>query len=154
MLDFLRKKFGLSKCFNRNAIVSIIAGSLFAIGWWLVIDMSCQRLSSTDFNKLYYLIGIAATFALILANSISNSKVLGDIDGDRCLNQFAARSLLFISFLLAFGSLIASAWLLFGYYIFHKKDTIYPGIVIFSQNLAIFISTLILKFGRTEPFPY
>ncbi|CAF1379747.1 unnamed protein product [Adineta ricciae] len=147
-------KLGVSKHANRNMIASILSGVLFAIGWWLVIDMSCQYSSSTHVNKLHYLIGIVATFALILANSIANSKVLGDIDGDRCLNQFGARSLLFISFLLAFGSLIASTWLLFGYYVFQKREPLYPGIVIFGQNVAIFISTMILKFGRTEPFPY
>ena len=50
-----------------------------------------------------------------------------------------ARSLLFISFLLAFGSLIASTWLLFGYYVFQKREPLYSGIAIFGQNLAIFI---------------
>lgn len=50
-----------------------------------------------------------------------------------------ARIILFIAFLLAFGSLIGGAWVLFGYYIPYKKDTLYPGIAIFIQNLAIFI---------------
>jgi hypothetical protein len=50
-----------------------------------------------------------------------------------------ARIILFIAFLLAFGSLIGGAWVLFGYYIPYKKETIYPGIAIFLHNLAIFI---------------
>jgi len=50
-----------------------------------------------------------------------------------------ARLFLFLSFLLAFGSLIASAWVLFGGYIYYKKEKLYPGIAIFNQNLAIFM---------------
>lgn len=50
-----------------------------------------------------------------------------------------ARIILFIAFLLAFGSLIGGAWVFFGYYIPYKKNVLYPGIAIFIQNLAIFI---------------
>jgi len=50
-----------------------------------------------------------------------------------------ARIILFIAFLLAFGSLIGGAWVLFGYYVPYKNDKLYPGIAIFIQNLAIFI---------------
>ena len=85
-------------------------------------------------------------------------------------DNLGARILLFIAFLLAFGAVIGGAWVLFGYYIPYKKDTLYPGVAIFVQNVAIFIrfvdctysfdcivlfrgvffSTLILKFGRKE----
>jgi len=50
-----------------------------------------------------------------------------------------ARVVLFVAFLMAFGSLIGGAWVLFGYYVPYKSEKIYPGIAIFSQNLAIFI---------------
>jgi hypothetical protein len=40
---------------------------------------------------------------------------------------------------MAFGSLIGGAWVLFGYYVPYKSEKIYPGVAIFSQNLAIFI---------------
>lgn len=80
-----------------------------------------------------------------------------------------ARLFLLFSFILLFGSLIASAWVLFGFYLPSKKMNLYPGIAIFGQNLAIairlvdwissfvcwsscFSSTLILKFGRKEVF--
>ncbi|CAF0773361.1 unnamed protein product [Adineta steineri] len=154
MLDSVNKKLDLHKYFNRNAIASILSGALFAFAWWIIIDLTYQYPLKSDFNKIYYIIGIVATFALILANSISNSQVLGDTNEDNCLGQFGARSLLFISFLLAFGSLIASAWLLFGYYISHKQGNLYPIVMIFVQNLIIFISTLILKFGRREEVNY
>ena len=58
------------------------------------------------------------------------------------LDDIGARVLLFIAFLLAFGSVIGGAWVLFGYYIPHKKDKLYPGVAIFVQNLAIFIRSV------------
>ena len=50
-----------------------------------------------------------------------------------------ARVLLFVAFLMAFGSVIGGAWVFFGYYIPYKKDTLYPGVAVFVQNLLIFI---------------
>ncbi|CAF3894117.1 unnamed protein product [Rotaria sp. Silwood2] len=149
----------LRERFNRNTIASILAGVIFAIGWWIIIDSTCQYTSQADFNKVFYIIGSVGTFALILVNSVSNSQVRGDGYGDSCVGQFeilcvGARIILFIAFLLAFGSVIGGAWVLFGYYVPYKSDKLYPGIAIFSQNLAIFISTLILKFGRKEDLSY
>ena len=53
-----------------------------------------------------------------------------------------ARIVLFIAFLLAFGALIGSAWVLFAYYIPYKKDVLYPGFAIFGQNVAIFLRSV------------
>ncbi|CAF0877021.1 unnamed protein product [Adineta steineri] len=144
----------LRERFHRNTIASIVAGVFFAIGWWIIIDSTCQYPAQADFNKVYYIIGSVGTLALILVNAVSNSQVRGDSYGDSCMGQVGARIMLFISFLLAFGSLIGGAWVLFGYYVPYKSDKLYPGIAIFSQNLAIFISTLILKFGRKEDLSY
>ncbi|CAF0858753.1 unnamed protein product [Adineta ricciae] len=145
----------LGERFNRNTIASIVAGVIFAIGWWIIIDSTCQHPTQAEFNKVYYIIGAVGTIALILVNSVSNAQVRGDAYGDSCVGQVGARIILFIAFLLAFGSLIGGAWVLFGYYIPYKSsDKIYPGIAIFCQNLAIFISTVILKFGRKEDLGY
>ncbi|CAF1575566.1 unnamed protein product [Rotaria magnacalcarata] len=144
----------LRERFNRNTIASILAGVIFAIGWWIIIDGTCQYPSHADFNKIYFIIGSIGTLALILVNSVSNSQVRGESYSDGCIGQVGARIILFIAFLLAFGSVIGGAWVLFGYYVPYKHDKIYPGIAIFSQNLAIFISTLILKFGRKEDLSY
>ncbi|CAF2466510.1 unnamed protein product [Rotaria sp. Silwood2] len=145
--------FQLCKRLHRNRIISILSGVLFAIGWWIIIDMICQYPKQTDFNKVYLIIGVIATLALMF-NCVSNSQVRGYDDGDNSLGQIGARFVLFISFLLVFGSFIASAWVLFGYYVTYKKDRLYPGLAIFVQNLAILISTLILKLGRKENLRY
>nr|XP_024001090.1 transmembrane protein 50A-like [Salvelinus alpinus] len=61
-----------------------------------------------------------------------------------------ARVWLFIGFMLAFGSLIASMWILFGGFVVPKKPVVYPGIAVFFQNAFIFFGGLVFKFGRTE----
>ncbi|MCV4725910.1 UPF0220 family protein, partial [Escherichia coli] len=67
-----------------------------------------------------------------------------------CLGQTGARIWLFIGFMLAFGSLIASMWILFGGYVAKEKAIVYPGIAVFFQNAFIFFGGLVFKFGRTE----
>ncbi|CAF2808394.1 unnamed protein product [Rotaria sp. Silwood2] len=80
----------LRERFNRNTIASILAGVIFAIGWWIIIDSTCQYTSQADFNKVFYIIGSVGTFALILVNSVSNSQVRGDGYGDSCVGQFVS----------------------------------------------------------------
>ncbi|XP_053776531.1 transmembrane protein 50A isoform X3 [Desmodus rotundus] len=46
--------------------------------------------------------------------------------------------------MLAFGSLIASMWILFGGYVAKEKAIVYPGIAVFFQNAFIF-------FGASKP---
>ena len=69
---------------------------------------------------------------------------------DSHLGQTGARIWLFIGFMLAFGSLIASMWILFGGYVAKEKAIVYPGIAVFFQNAFIFFGGLVFKFGRTE----
>ncbi|XP_017711624.1 PREDICTED: transmembrane protein 50A [Rhinopithecus bieti] len=83
-------------------------------------------------------------------NAVSNGQVRGDSYSEGCLGQTGARIWLFIGFMLAFGSLIASMWILFGGYVAKEKDIVYPGIAVFFQNAFIFFGGLVFKFGRTE----
>ncbi|XP_016144336.1 transmembrane protein 50A-like [Sinocyclocheilus grahami] len=85
-------------------------------------------------------------------NAVSNGQVRGDSYSEGCLGQTGARIWLFIGFMLAFGSLIASMWILFGGFVVtdHKELSVYPGIAVFFQNAFIFFGGLVFKFGRTE----
>ncbi|XP_056910219.1 uncharacterized protein LOC130537416 isoform X1 [Takifugu flavidus] len=82
-------------------------------------------------------------------NAVSNGQVRGDTYGEGCLGRTGARLWLFIGFMMMFGSLIASTWILFGAYVVPKLG-VAPGLAVFFQNVFIFFSTLIYKFGRTE----
>jgi hypothetical protein len=133
---------------KRNAVASILAGTLFFGGWWIIIDVAAHY-SSSDFNHAYHVCGVFATISLLMINAVSNGQVRGDSYTGGCMGQGAARIWLFIGFVLGFGSMIASVWILFGDFVMYDKK-IYPGIGLFLQNLLIFSGSLLFKFGRTE----
>ncbi|CAF87742.1 unnamed protein product, partial [Tetraodon nigroviridis] len=57
--------------------------------------------------------------------------------GEGCLGRTGARLWLFIGFMMMFGSLIASTWILFGAYVVPKLE-VAPGLAVFFQNVFIF----------------
>jgi len=142
---------------RRNLIASIAAGTIFSIGWWLVIDAAAVHPTQAEFNHAYHTCGVIATIALFMINAVSNEAVRGDGYTEGCLGPYGARIWLFVGFLLSFGSLIAAAWVLFGPYVADNTDPdpdkrlpVGPGVSIFLQNLFIFFGAMIFKFGRTE----
>ncbi|KAM9736232.1 transmembrane protein 50A isoform 1-T1 [Dama dama] len=158
---------------KRNTIASIAAGVLFFTGWWIIIDAAVIYPRMDEFNHSYHACGVIATIAFLIVclmctrrkldrtklkitpilariNAVSNGQVRGDSYSEGCLGQTGARIWLFIGFMLAFGSLIASMWILFGGYVAKEKAVVYPGIAVFFQNAFIFFGGLVFKFGRTE----
>jgi len=139
---------------RRNLIASIAAGTIFSIGWWIVIDAAAMYPGMKEFNHAYHTCGVIATIALFMINSVSNEVVRGDGYTEGACGSHGARVWLFVGFLLSFGSLIASAWVLFGPYVADNTTDprlpIAPGVSVFLQNLFIFFSAMIFKFGRVE----
>jgi len=135
---------------KRNLVVSIISGVLFFTGWWIMIDAAALYPDSGDFNHAYQAPGAVLTVAFFLINSVSNGQIRGDAYTTGCIGQTGARIYLFIGFLLAFGSLIAASWILFGFYVVENVQPDWPGIATFLQNALIFFSAFLFKFGRTE----
>uniref|UniRef100_A0A8C4NKC8 Transmembrane protein 50A n=1 Tax=Eptatretus burgeri TaxID=7764 RepID=A0A8C4NKC8_EPTBU len=50
-------------------------------------------------------------------NAVSNAQVRGEVYSDGCMGRTGARIWMFVGFMMAFGSLIASMWILFGAYV-------------------------------------
>uniref|UniRef100_A0AAQ5ZL00 Transmembrane protein 50A n=1 Tax=Amphiprion ocellaris TaxID=80972 RepID=A0AAQ5ZL00_AMPOC len=123
---------------RRNTIASIAAGVLFFTGWWIIIDAAVKYPEEGDFHHAYHTCGVIATVAFLMINAVSNGQVRGDSYSEGCMGQTGARVWLFIGFMLAFGSLIASMWILFGGFVVPQKHVVYPGIAIFFQNAFIF----------------
>ncbi|KAM4905728.1 transmembrane protein 50B [Sylvia borin] len=134
---------------RRNAVASIVAGVLFFTGWWIMIDAAVVYPKPEQLNHAFHTCGVFSTLAFFMINAVSNAQVRGDSYSDGCLGRTGARIWLFIGFMLMFGSLIASMWILFGAYV-TQNTNVYPGLAVFFQNALIFFSTLIYKFGRTE----
>lgn len=135
---------------KRNAIASVAAGALVFTGWWIIIDVAAHYPSNDDFNHAFHVCGVMSTLSLFMINAVSNGQIRGDSYTTGCMGQRGARVWLFLGFVLGFGSLIASCWILFGDYVIQGKDVQWPGIAIFLQNSFIFLGALIFKFGRTE----
>ncbi|XP_005037155.2 PREDICTED: transmembrane protein 50B isoform X1 [Ficedula albicollis] len=134
---------------RRSAVASVVAGVLFFTGWWIMIDAAVVYPRPEQLNHAFHTCGVFSTLAFFMINAVSNAQVRGDSYSDGCLGRTGARIWLFIGFMLMFGSLIASMWILFGAYV-TQNTNVYPGLAVFFQNALIFFSTLIYKFGRTE----
>ncbi|KAM9486185.1 transmembrane protein 50B-like isoform 1-T2 [Clarias gariepinus] len=134
---------------RRNTVASIVAGLLFFTGWWVIIDAAVSYPDPKDLNHAFHTCGVFSTLAFFMINAVSNAHIRGDVFEDGCLGRTGARLWLFIGFLMMFSSLIASIWILFGVYV-AKGLPVHPGLCVFFQNLFIFFSSLVYKFGRTE----
>lgn len=136
---------------KRNALASILAGTLFFMGWWFIIDVSAAYPESDKFNKAYHVCGIFGTISLFMINSVSNALVRGDGYTGGCFGPRGARAWLFLGFVMGFGAVIASCWILFAVYVTsHSNLPSWPGVGLFLQNIFIFIGSLVFKFGRVE----
>ncbi|XP_078245032.1 transmembrane protein 50B isoform X2 [Pogona vitticeps] len=102
---------------RRNTVASVVAGILFFTGWWIMIDAAVVYPKPEEMNHAFHTCGVFSTLAFFMINAVSNAQVRGDSYGDGCLGRTGARVWLFIGFMLMFGSLIASMWILFGAYV-------------------------------------
>jgi len=117
----------------------------FFTGWWLIIDVAAKGPTSTEFPASYYVCGVLGTFALFLIHSVSHGQLRGDAYTEGFIGPRGARLCLFVGFVVGFASLIASGWIMLG----GNGDKWYQAAV-FVQNLFIFASGLVYKFGRSE----
>ncbi|KAL7644051.1 UNVERIFIED_CONTAM: hypothetical protein RMT77_004863 [Armadillidium vulgare] len=135
---------------KRNFITSVLSGCLFFGGWWIVIDAAAQYPSNDQFLHAYHTCGVMATLAMFMVNSVSNSQIAGEGMTDGCLGLMGSRVWFFLGLMLTFGSMIGACWILFGGFVIPKVDPQWPGVAVFLQNMFIFLSSIIFKFGRIE----
>ncbi|CAH8855168.1 unnamed protein product [Trichobilharzia szidati] len=133
----------------RNSVVSIISGFLFALGWWIAIDAAVLFAEDNALPNAYHTAGVFSTIAFILVNSVPNG-VLRDEFSDSRIGRRGALICLFVAFSMAFSSVIASCWILFGGYVAAGKKPVWPGIAILLQNLLLCVSSMLFKFGRKD----
>jgi hypothetical protein len=140
---------------NRNKIASITSGFLFFAGWWFAIDACTSDYMNT--RDKFQLCGVFSALSMMMVNSVSNDQIRGEAStGGLCDSGIAAKFWFFFGCLMGFGALLGSAWILFREYVFiadeatFRPKTTYPGVAYFLQNLFIFASSVIYKFGRTE----
>ncbi|VDP24355.1 unnamed protein product [Soboliphyme baturini] len=72
------------------------------------------------------------------------------IRGISRLFAIGARLWLLFGFVIGFGSLITSIWILFADFVDKGVSNQWRGVSLFLQNFLIFVASLVYKFGRTE----
>lgn len=85
-----------------------------------------------------------------MINLVGRHHLRGDSFTGGCLGPCGALGWLFVGFAIGFASLIAAGWILFVAYVIPDKPHKSYGVAIFIQNLLIFLSGLLYKFGRSE----
>ncbi|XP_065845185.1 transmembrane protein 50A-like [Oscarella lobularis] len=105
---------------QRNRFASIVAGIFFFVGWWIAIDSAVYPFWSMP--QVLHVIGVVGTIAFFMVNAVSSTQLSSDTYAEGCIGQRGARVWLFIGFVLAFGALIAAAWVLFGMYVVPSID--------------------------------
>ncbi|CAB0036992.1 unnamed protein product [Trichogramma brassicae] len=133
---------------KKNALVAMLAGTLFFLGWWFMIDAHAKYPS--EMSSAYHVCGILGTISLLMVNSVSNAQIRGDSFNGGCLGSTGARGWLFIGLVLGFAAVIAACWILFADFIASTEKHSWPGIGLFLQNVFIFFGSLTYKFGRSE----
>eukprot|EP00040_Diaphanoeca_grandis_P032796 m.199587 g.199587 ORF g.199587 m.199587 type:complete len:157 (-) comp32740_c0_seq1:337-807(-) len=135
-LDTVREK--------RNMIASASSGVLFAVAWWVIIDASLVHFIEPS----HQVIGAISSLGLIMVNSISGSMIDGDSYSDGVCGPAGMRLWLIIGLMMSFGGFIAGAWVMSQQYLKRDDRPNEGGISLFFQNVLIFISSMIFKFGR------
>jgi len=144
-----------------STVLAYLSGALFSLGWWLWIDATvyancdCPDNHTPDNVKVlgtHYIPGIVSTIALIMINIVSWNDLNGDfMFGDGVSTK--AKVWLFVSFIIAFGALIAGCWIGVTRWFIStnpKPDSVWPGVAIILQNILIFVSATLYRFAKPE----
>ncbi|KAI9104089.1 hypothetical protein DFS34DRAFT_606911 [Phlyctochytrium arcticum] len=143
---------------SRVEVVGYIAGALFALGWWIFIDGVV--FSSTREPKLPNAIrfedwipGILSTIALIIVNLIDRNMLSADDSSFSGTNVATkARAWAFVGVSMAIGSFLGAVAIAAMKYIIPKLegDAFYFGGCVITQSALIFVSSMVLWFGRNS----
>ncbi|KAG7248153.1 hypothetical protein CRUP_013394, partial [Coryphaenoides rupestris] len=82
-----------------------------------MIDAAVTYQTQEQMNHAFHTCGVFSTIAFFMINAVSNGQVRGDTYGEGCFGRTGARLWLFMGFMMMFGSLIGSIWILFGAYV-------------------------------------
>lgn len=133
---------------KRNALISMLAGTLFFVGWWFIIDAHAKYPS--EMSAAYHVCGVFGTISLLMINSVTNAQVRNNDYNGGCLGSRGAKGWLFVGFVMGFAAVIAACWILFAGFVAAGAQHNWPGVGLFLQNVFIFLGSITYKFGRTE----
>lgn len=104
---------------RRNYLIAFLTGLVAGVAWWIIIDI-LARSSTSDFNRVYLIPGIAISCMLVIIHFISDAAFnddngfgmnLFDSSSTCCGSTKCAQISLFLVFLITFTSVVASIWI-------------------------------------------
>jgi len=149
ILDSLTSCIWFNPEYQRNTLSSMLAGILFFSGWWFMIDAISVYPNSIFAS--YIILGILGTVSLIMVNSVTQAQINGDVAfSGGCLEARGARIWIFVGFVLGFAAIIAAVWMMIVTFNEKTEGSKWPPVSLLLQNVFIFLSSLVYKFGRSE----
>lgn len=133
------------------AVTSIIAGALFAVGWWLVVDAGAYANYSNNPQKVefvYLLPNLFITFAIIMLNGFKWEDLTGE--GFSETNATRAKCCMFSGLFICFTCVAGSVWIMIEKYSQSTSiaNDAYPGVALFISSLLLFLSAVVLRAGN------
>ncbi|EDV38955.1 uncharacterized protein Dana_GF24739 [Drosophila ananassae] len=133
---------------SRNKNLSIIAGLLFFVGWWILIDaMSIDGKHQITTGHVF--IGIFGTISFCMVNVVKGEHISEEHNSSESGARIAKIWLL-VGFFMGFASIIAAVWVMIDDFINNDKKDGWFGVALLLQNVFILFASLIYKFGRNE----
>lgn len=131
-----------------------LAGALFAIGFWSMVDAAIYsktvNASVVHISFVDWIPFICSTFGMLIVNSIEKSNLFSEGQnlflGDENTNAWAARVILFFGFSLLAGGLAGSFMVFILKYLMHKFTfpTLGMGVSNIVCNGSIMLSCIVL----------
>eukprot|EP01043_Picozoa_sp_COSAG02_P025108 COSAG02_NODE_1400_length_12844_cov_5.256493_4_plen_136_part_00 len=120
-----------------------------SIGWWCFIDAAIGNKCDDPkepkaLTFAMWLPGIGATLGVVMINCFNYSAYTNTGDGGSaaaCNNAW-----LFFSYLIMFGCIIASVWIMVAYWL--DSCNIWPGVASVVQTACLLISATVFFVGR------
>uniref|UniRef100_A0A8C3DG41 Transmembrane protein 50B n=1 Tax=Corvus moneduloides TaxID=1196302 RepID=A0A8C3DG41_CORMO len=104
--------------------------------WWIMIDVAVVYPKLEQLNHAFHTCGVFSMLAFFMTNAVSNAQVRGDSYSDGCLGRTGVWIWLFIGFMLMFGSLIGSMWILSRAYV-TQNTNVYPDLASFQVERSL-----------------
>lgn len=131
---------------HRNTVCAVLSGTLFFVGWWLMIDVNVNYNDVINKMKVYYIPGLMSSLAFVIINLIPDNLIKESYDyNDKC-HPFYGLILLFFGFIIAFGSLVGACYIIIADFLIKPHNAQWPGYGIFLQNALIFVANMVAKF--------
>lgn len=133
----------------KGPILNTVAGTLFGLAWWLMIDAAAYATHADLEQKLefvFMLPGIFTTFALMMIVTVDWSILQGFSMDQRAEGMVKCWLLaaLMIMLCCVFGAIFILADT------YANTDNVYGGVAIVLQNFLIIISAGLFRAGRNQ----